>query len=75
MLLLLTLCGFQGWSAFSGFGVLLALTPLNSYVTNQGMLIYKGRSKARDKRLSVLDELIGSVGFVSLFFSHTRSVC
>ncbi|KAJ7282599.1 hypothetical protein C8J57DRAFT_1295798 [Mycena rebaudengoi] len=61
-----------GWSAFAGFGVLLALAPLNSYVTNQGMLIYKGRSKARDKRLSVLDELIGSIKFIKFFAWEDR---
>ncbi|KAJ7145739.1 multidrug resistance-associated ABC transporter [Mycena epipterygia] len=61
-----------GWSAFAGFGVLLACWPLNSYIANRSFLISKGRSKARDKRMGVLDELIGSIKFIKFFAWEER---
>ncbi|KAJ6562830.1 hypothetical protein DFH09DRAFT_1035588 [Mycena vulgaris] len=61
-----------GWSAFAGFGVLVACWPLNSYITNRGYLIGKGRSKARDKRMGVVNELIGSIKFIKFFAWEER---
>ncbi|KAJ6507515.1 hypothetical protein DFH09DRAFT_1050573 [Mycena vulgaris] len=61
-----------GWSAFAGFGMLVACWPLNSYITNRGYLIGKGGSKARDKRMGVLNELIGSIKFIKFFAWEER---
>jgi hypothetical protein len=52
-----------GWSAFVGFLVLLAGWPLNSYVSKRAIRIQKGLSAARDKRMGVLNELIGAVRY------------
>ncbi|KAJ7045901.1 hypothetical protein C8F04DRAFT_452844 [Mycena alexandri] len=61
-----------GWSAFAGFGVLIACWPLNSYMTSQSFAIGKGLSKAKDKRMSIVDELIGSIKFVKFFAWEDR---
>ncbi|KAJ7863247.1 hypothetical protein B0H13DRAFT_2237135 [Mycena leptocephala] len=61
-----------GWSAFAGFGVLVACWPLNSYLTNRSYLIGKGLSKAKDKRMGVVDELIGSIKFIKFFAWEDR---
>ncbi|KAJ7468712.1 hypothetical protein FB451DRAFT_1560403 [Mycena latifolia] len=61
-----------GWSAFAGFVVLLAGWPLNSYITNKSYVINQGRSKARDKRMGVVDELIGSIKFIKFFAWEER---
>ncbi|KAJ6542743.1 multidrug resistance-associated ABC transporter [Mycena capillaripes] len=61
-----------GWSAFAGFGVLVACWPLNSYVTKQGFSIGKGLSTAQDKRMGVLNELIGSIKFIKFFAWEKR---
>ncbi|KAF8235354.1 hypothetical protein L208DRAFT_1257713 [Tricholoma matsutake] len=58
-----------GWSAFAGFVVLLAGWPLNSFIAQHSIQIQKGLLAARDKRMGVLNELIGSVG--SLAFHLT----
>jgi hypothetical protein len=50
-----------GWSAFAGFVVLLAGWPLNSFLAGRSIRIQKGVLAARDKRMSVLNELIGAV--------------
>jgi hypothetical protein len=49
------------WSAFAGFVVLLVGWPLNSYVARRRVRMHKGELKARDGRMSVVNELIGSV--------------
>ncbi|KAF8890914.1 multidrug resistance-associated ABC transporter [Infundibulicybe gibba] len=56
-----------GISAFAGFAVLLAGWPLNSYIARQGIRIQKGVLAARDKRMGVLNELIGAVKFIKFF--------
>ncbi|GLB44359.1 putative ABC transporter transmembrane region [Lyophyllum shimeji] len=56
-----------GWSAFSGFFILLAGWPLNSYVARRSIRIQKGLLSARDKRMGVLNELIGAVKFIKFF--------
>ncbi|KAJ7187807.1 hypothetical protein C8R46DRAFT_876839 [Mycena filopes] len=61
-----------GWSAFAGFGVLVACWPLNSYMMRQSYKIGKGLSKARDKRMGIVDELIGSIKFVKFFAWEDR---
>ncbi|KAJ7715183.1 hypothetical protein B0H16DRAFT_1678542 [Mycena metata] len=61
-----------GWSAFAGFGVLLVGWPLNSYITSWSFSMSKGRSKARDKRTTIVGELISSIKFVKFFAWEDR---
>ncbi|KAJ6468022.1 hypothetical protein C8R47DRAFT_1325922 [Mycena vitilis] len=61
------LYGLLGWSAFAGFGVLLVGWPLNSYVARRRVRMHKGELKARDGRMSVVNELIGAVKFIKFF--------
>lgn len=51
----------MGWSAFTGFLVLLLGWPLNSLLSKRSVRIQKGTMAARDKRMGVLNELIGAV--------------
>ncbi|KAJ7147242.1 hypothetical protein C8R46DRAFT_1129771 [Mycena filopes] len=62
----------MGWSAFSGFVVLLAGWPMNSYMTRWSFSMSKGRSKARDKRTSIVGELISSIKFIKFFAWEDR---
>ncbi|KAJ7123089.1 multidrug resistance-associated ABC transporter [Mycena epipterygia] len=62
----------MGWSAFAGFGVMVACWPINTYITKRGVAISKGKYKARDKRMSVVNELIGSIKFVKFFAWEER---
>jgi hypothetical protein len=50
-----------GWSAFAGFFVLILGWPLNSCITKRSIRIQKGLMATHDKRMSVLNELIGAV--------------
>ncbi|KAG2056641.1 hypothetical protein BDR06DRAFT_952711 [Suillus hirtellus] len=61
-----------GLSAFAGFVVLLAGWPLNSFVTKRSVRIHKGVSASRDKRMAVLNELIGAVKFIKFFAWEDR---
>ncbi|KAJ8589109.1 P-loop containing nucleoside triphosphate hydrolase protein [Rhizopogon salebrosus TDB-379] len=61
-----------GWSAFAGFIVLVAGWPLNSYVAKRSVRIQKGVSTSRDKRMAVLNELIGAVKFIKFFAWEDR---
>ncbi|KAJ7508849.1 hypothetical protein B0H11DRAFT_1962913 [Mycena galericulata] len=61
-----------GWSAFAGFGVLVVGWPLNSYVARRRVRMHKGELKARDGRMSVVNELIGAVKFIKFFAWEER---
>ncbi|KAG5653253.1 hypothetical protein H0H81_001510 [Sphagnurus paluster] len=61
-----------GWSAFAGFVVLLAGWPLNSFIARRSIRIQKGVLAARDKRMGVLNELIGAVKFIKFFAWEER---
>lgn len=50
-----------GWSAFAGSIVLLVGWPLNNFMARRSIRIQKGVLAARDKRMGVLNELIGAV--------------
>lgn len=56
-----------GLSAFAGFIVLIVGWPLNSIVSKRAVRIHKGVSSARDKRMGVLNELIGAMKFIKFF--------
>lgn len=61
-----------GISAFAGFIVLLVGSPLNSYIMGRSIRIQKGVSASRDKRMAVLNELIGAVKFIKFFAWEER---
>ncbi|KAI0308316.1 hypothetical protein B0F90DRAFT_1681863 [Multifurca ochricompacta] len=61
-----------GWSAFAGFLVLALGWPLNSFIARRSIRIQKGVMAARDKRMGVLNELIGAVKFIKFFAWENR---
>ncbi|OBZ77340.1 ATP-dependent bile acid permease [Grifola frondosa] len=61
-----------GISAFAGFFVLVLSWPLNNFVARRSVRIQKGLSTARDKRMGVLNELIGAVKFIKFFAWEQR---
>ncbi|KAI0050163.1 multidrug resistance-associated ABC transporter [Auriscalpium vulgare] len=61
-----------GWSAFAGFLTIGLAWPLNSMLTKQGITINKGLSASRDKRMGVVNELIGAVKFIKFFAWEDR---
>ncbi|KAH8112485.1 hypothetical protein DFH11DRAFT_1545837 [Phellopilus nigrolimitatus] len=61
-----------GWSAFAGFLVLFAGWPLNSSIAKRTIRIQKGVLAALDKRMGVLNELIGAVKFTTFFAWEDR---
>lgn len=56
-----------GWSAFVGVAVLVISWPLNSFLSNRAVKIQKTWLKARDKRISIMTELIGAITFIKFF--------
>ncbi|KAI0041568.1 hypothetical protein FA95DRAFT_1565261 [Auriscalpium vulgare] len=61
-----------GWSAFAGFLVLGLGWPLNSMIAKRGIRINKGLMAARDKRMGVINELVGAVKFIKFFAWEDR---
>ncbi|KDR78080.1 hypothetical protein GALMADRAFT_224469 [Galerina marginata CBS 339.88] len=61
-----------GLSAFAGFFVLVVGWPLNSFIARRSIRIQKGVLAARDKRMGVLNELIGAVKFIKFFAWEER---
>ncbi|KAF9526193.1 multidrug resistance-associated ABC transporter [Crepidotus variabilis] len=61
-----------GLSAFAGFIVLVAGWPLNSFIARRSVRIQKGVLASRDKRMGVLNELIGAVKFIKFFAWEER---
>ncbi|KAL0952989.1 hypothetical protein HGRIS_007200 [Hohenbuehelia grisea] len=61
-----------GWSAFAGFIVLVAGWPLNNFVARRSVRIQKGFLAAKDKRMGVLNELIGAIKFIKFFAWEDR---
>ncbi|OWZ59598.1 hypothetical protein C356_00814 [Cryptococcus neoformans c45] len=56
-----------GWSAFAGIVVLAVAAPLNSLVSSRSVKITQDLLKARDKRIGVMNELIGAIQFIKFF--------
>ncbi|WOO78778.1 ATP-dependent bile acid permease [Vanrija pseudolonga] len=52
-----------GWSAFAGILALVLAMPLNSILMKRNIKIQKDLLKARDKRISVMSELINAITF------------
>ncbi|TFY53857.1 hypothetical protein EVG20_g9943 [Dentipellis fragilis] len=61
-----------GLSAFAGFLVLVLCWPLNTLIARRSIRIQKGVMAARDKRMGVLNELIGAVKFIKFFAWEDR---
>lgn len=55
----------MGWSAFAGYLVLFASWPLNSLIMKRAISIQKGFATARDRRMSVMNELVGAVSKIT----------
>jgi hypothetical protein len=53
-----------GLSAFAGLATLALGWPLNSAIMRQSLSIQKGTLAARDKRMGVVNELIGAIKFI-----------
>ncbi|KAH8827185.1 multidrug resistance-associated ABC transporter [Flagelloscypha sp. PMI_526] len=56
-----------GWSAFVGFSVLFVGMPLNAWLSKRTIAITKQINVARDKRMSVVTEVINSIKFIKFF--------
>ncbi|KAH8823481.1 multidrug resistance-associated ABC transporter [Flagelloscypha sp. PMI_526] len=56
-----------GWSAFVGFSVLLLGMPLNTWLSKRTVAIAKKINLARDKRMTVVTEVISSIKFIKFF--------
>ncbi|KIR42549.1 ATP-binding cassette transporter [Cryptococcus deuterogattii 99/473] len=61
-----------GWSAFAGIVVLAVAAPLNSFVSSRSVKITQDLLKARDKRIGVMNELIGAIQFIKSLVSVQR---
>lgn len=61
-----------GWSAFAGVLVLVVAVPLNSFVSKRSIKITQELLKARDKRISVMTELIGAITFIKVRLKDER---
>src|ERR1700730_17373277 len=58
---LLPLARILGISAFAGFVFLILGLPLNSWLDKRSIRIHKGLLRAREKRMDVMNEIIGAV--------------
>jgi len=56
-----------GLSAFAGFIVLVAGWPLNTFLGRRSVKIQKGFAVVRDKRTTVISELVQAIKFVKFF--------
>ncbi|TFY73932.1 hypothetical protein EWM64_g10080 [Hericium alpestre] len=61
-----------GWSAFAGLAVFIVCWPLSSIIARHSIRIQKGLMAARDKRMGVINELIGAVKFIKFFAWEDR---
>ncbi|KAL5532471.1 hypothetical protein ACEPAF_6041 [Sanghuangporus sanghuang] len=53
-----------GTSAFAGFAVLFLVWPLSNFLAHRAVRIQKGVLAAKDKRMSVVSELLGALKFI-----------
>lgn len=56
-----------GWSAFSGFLVLIVASPIQSALTRRMIAISKALSTARDQRLNALSEMTSQLRFIKYY--------
>ncbi|CED85550.1 Multidrug resistance-associated protein/mitoxantrone resistance protein, ABC superfamily [Phaffia rhodozyma] len=53
-----------GWSAFTGVAALILLWPVSSKLRNRAVRINKGTVEARDKRMTVMNEIVLSIRLI-----------
>ncbi|CAD6591258.1 MAG: hypothetical protein TREMPRED_006043, partial [Tremellales sp. Tagirdzhanova-0007] len=56
-----------GWSAFAGVVIMIFAVPANSFLSKRSVKITQELLKARDKRISVMNELLGAIQFIKFF--------
>lgn len=61
------LYNLMGISAFAGVIVLILGAPLNSLISRRAFRIQKDLLAARDKRMSIVNEVVTSVKFIKFF--------
>ncbi|KAI5999875.1 P-loop containing nucleoside triphosphate hydrolase protein [Pisolithus orientalis] len=61
------LYSLMGSAAFAGFAVIVVAWILHIYVTQLKIPLQKGLSTSRDRRMSILHELVNAVRFIKFF--------
>ncbi|KAF8211386.1 multidrug resistance-associated ABC transporter [Mycena galopus ATCC 62051] len=61
-----------GWAAFSGAAFMLLFIPINWIIAKLDLKYEKGSATARDKRTSVVNELISSIKFIKFGGAEER---
>ncbi|KZT22415.1 P-loop containing nucleoside triphosphate hydrolase protein [Neolentinus lepideus HHB14362 ss-1] len=61
-----------GLSAFSGFIVIVLAWPVSRWITQRAGRIGRAASNAKDKRTSIVNELLGAVRFIKFFAWEER---
>ncbi|KAI6146199.1 P-loop containing nucleoside triphosphate hydrolase protein [Pisolithus tinctorius] len=61
------LYSLMGSAAFAGFAVIVVAWILHIYVTRLKIPLQKGLSTSRDRRMSILHELVNAVRFIKFF--------
>ncbi|KAI0332219.1 multidrug resistance-associated ABC transporter [Cubamyces sp. BRFM 1775] len=61
-----------GWAAFTGYIIIFLSWPLNSFLAKRAGHINRSLSALRDKRMGVLNELVGAIKFVKFFAWEDR---
>lgn len=63
---------FSGPSAFSGILVILALIPLNSYLSSNLKILQRLRLKHKDRRIRIMTEILTGIKVKKLVFLYTQ---
>ncbi|KAG8797198.1 hypothetical protein FRC18_009044, partial [Serendipita sp. 400] len=61
-----------GWSAFAGIGVFIIIAPLNHVLSGRAVKIYADMQTARDKKMSVLNEMVSEIKFIKFLADEER---
>ncbi|PWN50302.1 hypothetical protein IE53DRAFT_411000 [Violaceomyces palustris] len=56
----------MGWSSLVGFSILVAAIPVNYYWGESAVAKQREYSRARDERMSLMDELIHAISYVKI---------
>ncbi|KAJ9111103.1 hypothetical protein QFC19_001302 [Naganishia cerealis] len=56
-----------GWSAFAGFVIVIFASPAQRWIMARNIKINQELSKARDRRITVMNELISNIKFIKFF--------
>lgn len=61
-----------GWSAFAGVGIFILIAPVNHLLSGRAVKIYGDIQTARDKKMSVLNEMISEIKFIKFLANEDR---